>query len=68
VGCWLSGGFVDGVVISAVVIQVGVTNDFVDAVVIQVGVTVPGDNSIDVLTNDVAVVVMTNADGEVEVS
>lgn len=32
----------------------------------KVGVTVPGDNSIDVLTNDVAVVVMTNADGEVE--
>lgn len=33
----------------------------------QVGVTVPGDNSIDVLTNDVAVVVISNSAGEVEV-
>lgn len=34
---------------------------------LQVGVTVPGDNSIDVLTNDVAVVVISNDLGEVEV-
>ena len=34
----------------------------------QVGVTVPGDNSIDVLTNDVAVVVISNDAGEVEVN
>jgi sulfite reductase (ferredoxin) len=34
---------------------------------LQVGVTVPGDNSIDVLTNDVAVVVISNDAGEVEV-
>ena len=31
----------------------------------KVAITVPGDNSIDVLTNDVAVVVMTDDDGEV---
>merc|ERR1719506_3248169 len=31
----------------------------------KIGITVPGDNSIDVLTNDVAIVVMTGDDGEV---
>jgi len=31
----------------------------------KIAITVPGDNSIDVLTNDVAIVVMTGDDGEV---
>ena len=32
----------------------------------KIGVTVPGDNSIDVLTNDLAVVVISNEAGEVQ--
>ena len=39
----------------------------ISSMCLQVGVTVPGDNSIDVLTNDVAVVVISNDAGEVEV-
>lgn len=29
----------------------------------KIAVTVPGDNSVDIFTNDIGVVVMTNADG-----
>lgn len=32
----------------------------------KIGVTVPGDNSIDIYTNDIGLVVMTNAKGELE--
>ena len=32
----------------------------------KIGVTVPGDNSIDVLTNDLAIVIMSNEAGEVQ--
>lgn len=33
----------------------------------KIAVTVPGDNSVDVLTNDVGVVVITNDAGELQV-
>lgn len=32
----------------------------------KIAVTVPGDNSVDIFTNDVALVVITNAEGELE--
>lgn len=34
----------------------------------KIAVTVPGDNSVDVLTNDVGVVVITNEAGELQVT
>ncbi|CAN0326961.1 unnamed protein product [Laminaria digitata] len=32
----------------------------------KIGVTVPGDNSIDMYTNDIGLVVITDANGELE--
>lgn len=33
----------------------------------QIGVTVPGDNSLDLFTNDIGVIVITDSKGELQV-